>query len=494
MWCSKCGNELPDNAKFCDKCGNKIEVNMAEANKTEANVGRVNMASTFGAAQKLPAGVIAGIGAVAVAFVVLAVIVVGKLFGASSEKTATATGRVENSGKGKQTEEWVGYAAELEQGRHVKIATCSKYHFEFDVAGRLVYADVDSLTDSDTERIAKLCGGRVPVELSLAFEESNEGDFMFEKTLGMREGENYYTYEGDSAEKVELRTDGYRDVKYSFNPENGLVSYRAVKNDEGVWDSEFYYYYSNSKGNSLLTEVICGDNTTVLSYDGQKRLNYAEKTKSGEMEFVVDITYNEAGLVQRKYKYGREFFVGIDLGMKERYYLYEYDTENRLISVKNNDYEKTYKYDDTGRELLVKQTSAEGVDWEKSWAYDEKGNVTETVQYYEEGVHKTTEVKQYDKEENLTMLQEYAVYGGKPYLTEQVEYQYDRKGNLSKEKSASYSYEANSDFSVVNQIEANEGKWEKVKEEKEENDVWEITYYTDEEWEQYLHDKEFTAL
>lgn len=50
------------------------------------------------------------------------------------------------------------------------------------------------------------------------------------------------------------------------------------------------------------------------------------------------------------------------------------------------------------------------------------------------------------------------------------------------------------DFSVVNQIEAKEGKWGKVKEENKENDVWEIVYYTDEEWEQYLHDKEFTEL
>lgn len=479
MWCSKCGNEVPDNARFCDKCGNKLEVSASEVNAGKANL-----------AQRFPIGIMAGIGAVAVAFVVLAVIVVGKLFGTSHDAPTVAGRRIESSGKGTQTEEWVGYAAELEQGRHVKSATCSQYHFEFDIAGRLVFADVDSLTDSDTERIAKLCEGRVPIELSLAFEESNEGDFMFEKTLGMREGENYYTYEGDSAEKVELRTDGYRDVKYSFNPENGLASYRAVKNDDGVWDSEYYYYYSNSSGNSLLTEVICGDNTTVLSYDGQKRLNYVEKTKLGEMEFTIDITYNEAGLVQRKYKYGREFFVGMDLGMKERYYLYKYDAENRLTSVKNNDYEKTYKYDEEGREVLIKQASAEGVEWEQAFEYDEKGNVTETVQYYEEGVHKTTEVKQYDKKENLTMSQEYAIYGGKPYLTEQAEYQYDKNGKLSKKKNASYSYEANSDFSVVNQIEANEGKWRKI----EENDVWEITYYTDEEWEQYLHDKEFTEL
>ena len=35
MYCSKCGEEIPDNSKFCRKCGNKIknEENLEETAK-----------------------------------------------------------------------------------------------------------------------------------------------------------------------------------------------------------------------------------------------------------------------------------------------------------------------------------------------------------------------------------------------------------------------------------------------------------------------------
>lgn len=35
MFCSKCGNQLPDSAAFCDKCGQKVEIKMLNPTKAE---------------------------------------------------------------------------------------------------------------------------------------------------------------------------------------------------------------------------------------------------------------------------------------------------------------------------------------------------------------------------------------------------------------------------------------------------------------------------
>lgn len=37
MFCSKCGNQLPDSAAFCDKCGQKVEIKMLNPTKAELN-------------------------------------------------------------------------------------------------------------------------------------------------------------------------------------------------------------------------------------------------------------------------------------------------------------------------------------------------------------------------------------------------------------------------------------------------------------------------
>lgn len=469
MWCSQCGNEVPENARFCDKCGNKIEVSTVEANPV----------------RRFPIGILAGIGVAVVLLIILSAIILGSV------------------GKGKGGSEagqgWIGYKAELEQGKHVKIAQYAEYFFEFDMAGRLVYAEVGSVEDDEWKQIEKMLEGTVPIEVELAFDESVEGDFLFEKTIALTAfRENHYSYKEAFENTVEWKRDNYRDFMYTFSLEDGLVSQKKVRNDDaegnfgkGDWGSEYTYFFNK---NRQLTKVTYEDNKTVIEYDDKGRPCYVRKTKADEEQFVIDITYNDKGQVVEKRWRGKEYFVGMDLGTKEKYYRYGYDAEGRMISVKNNAYQKTRTYDEEGRLLLEKEISEEGVNYEESFVYDEQGNVTKTRKVYDEGIHKTTLVNQYDKEEKPILEQEYAIYGGKPYLTKQTEYQYNKKGERSASKVSSYSYEANSDFSIVNQTGASEGEWEKTENGKDKNYVWEITYYTDEEWEQYLHDKEFTAL
>ncbi len=33
MFCSKCGNELPEGSRFCNKCGNEIKISLDNVTK-----------------------------------------------------------------------------------------------------------------------------------------------------------------------------------------------------------------------------------------------------------------------------------------------------------------------------------------------------------------------------------------------------------------------------------------------------------------------------
>ena len=39
MFCQKCGNKIPDNAKFCNKCGKPVK--SSSANSRQENVDRI---------------------------------------------------------------------------------------------------------------------------------------------------------------------------------------------------------------------------------------------------------------------------------------------------------------------------------------------------------------------------------------------------------------------------------------------------------------------
>ena len=48
MFCTKCGNELPVNAKFCTKCGTKVEA----GTDTAADPGKTGKPSTTATTKK----------------------------------------------------------------------------------------------------------------------------------------------------------------------------------------------------------------------------------------------------------------------------------------------------------------------------------------------------------------------------------------------------------------------------------------------------------
>lgn len=459
MFCSKCGNTLPDTARFCDKCGAPLERKNIEAAptavqtvavpKTEANVK-----------EKL---------LVAAATALVLMLVVGKMISGISHKD-------EKAKEAGTITQWAGYTAELEQGKRVKTATLKEVNgedillqFVYEITGEMTSARVGSSEEYErlSINLGELCKDRLPIDIQVLVLNESLNETACSTELPMATGLNLYSYNGD-AQTVTWRVEGNSySGEYAYDNKN-RVTRKVLTSDEGATEEYQYSYDSQGRVTSVKfygTEAF----ETGISYDSNGNMVSMSKYDSeGNKKFDYLQTFDAQNRITKKQFVGEASFFGYTYTAEE-IYQYRYDEQGNLVKLTYNDYSEEY-------------------------GYDEKGNQTEIRHYNEEGVHEYTYVKEYDTDGNVVKHQEYAIYGENPYLKEETEYQYDKNGNLIATRNSSYSYEANSDYSIVNQIEANEGEWRDVEEEELPQYEWDITYYTDEEWEQYQHDQEFTAL
>lgn len=517
-YCSNCGAKLEDNETVCPSCQKQIK-----KEKPKKMLFRWFLCLVM-------------LGAIAIAVIIL-------------KTKITNIADKESDSEWPSSTEWIGYAAELEEGRLVKNAKAvtksgdTIYDFSYDVDGLLtsayIYKDYNNL-----EEIAKLYAGTVPipVEKKIHIDFSTTESNIFEENIAMEPGTNTYSY---SNNVVEWRNSGTNRT-YKINPDTRLAL-EAVSNGSGTKEfaliefpymsySDMYisgsidigklwtykYNTKNDISSIWFGNINTNEQSCTLQYDTDGRVTNIDlvNKESGANNINIQITYDEAGRVKE-----RRCSVYTDRGVK---YIYickiDYTDDGKLASIRNKCIDawslpsdtiisddtpckaynnRYYKYDESGN--VRKETIDEfdsGNPQESIYEYDANGNlVRETINKFDsDNTQKSTNINEYDTNGNPLSEQEYTFYGGNPYITSQTEYKYNGNGQYAK-KYSSYQYEANSDFSIVNQINADEGEWGKwnnikadEKVDKTPNIRWEITYYTDEEIQQYLHDKEFKKL
>jgi len=459
MFCSQCGNTLPDTARFCDKCGTPLErkgieisptvVQTVTAPKTETNVK-----------EKL---------LVATAIALVLILTVGKIISGISHKD-------EKAKEAGSFAHWSGYTAEEEEGKRVRTATLKEVNgenvllqFVYEITGEMTSAMVGAPEQYERRSInlGELCKDKLPIDIEEIDLNASVNETTCHTELPMATGLNLYSYNKD-AKTVTWRVDGNSySTEYAYDNKN-RVTRKVLTSDEGETEEYRYTYDSQGRVTSI---KFYGTETfeTRISYDSNGNMvSMSKYDGDGNKKFDYTQTFDAQNRITQKKFVGEASLLGMKYNA-EKVYVFRYDEQGNLIELKHNTYSEKY-------------------------GYDENGNQTEIRHYNEEGVHEYTYVKEFDKNGNLVKNQEYAIYGTNPYLKNETEYKYDKNNCVIATRSSSYSYEANSDYSVVNQIEANEGEWQDVEEEEIPQYKWEISYYTDEEWEQYQHDQEFTAL
>ena len=422
--------------------------------------------------------------------------------------------------------EWIGYAAELEEGRHVKNAKAvtksgyTIYDFSYDIDGLLtsayIYKDYNNLAE-----IAKLCAGAVPipVEKKIHIDFSTTESNIFEENIAMEPGTNTYSYNNNNIVKwqnSENKQNSGNNRTYTINLDTGLAL-EAVSDGSGTKElalintvsdndirgsmncgNRWYYKYNNRND---IYNISFDDSNEIyckLQYDTDGRVTNIDlvNKESRANNINIKITYDEAGRVKE-----RRCSVYTNTSNK---YIYickiDYTDDGKPASIIN----KCIDARSFPRYTIISDDTPCMAYYNRYYEYDESGNVRKkTIDEIDSG-NPQESIYEYDTNGNLLSKQKYTFYGGKPYITSQTEYKYNEHGQYAV-KYSSYQYEANSDFSIVNQINADEGEWgewnniktdEKADEkvDKTPNIRWEITYYTDEEIQQYLHDKEFKKL
>lgn len=506
MFCGECGNEMPESAEFCPRCGKRVKDEVKGDIPMRKESGDKSIATRQPGKRK---HLVLGIGIILVAACLVVVVcrVIGGIL--SSEKDAVA-GKEYPKGA---VSEWIGYEAELANGLRVKKATyyfgTREYTITYDPEGNTMGVVCSDLSDN------RVYCNKVDVINSV------------EGLLG------------------EYRIDDYQMTKrnyvwgpgWNFDSESNVVYIGDEKckfNENGTILSESRIDYDGKK-------YSC-----TFSYDPQGRLierQYSGKTVSGEEPYEVYTTYQ-----YEKDLYLKEIVERTSYGEKNRksrisQYNYEYDSNGNIS--KGLYYEKDYG----DKELKLRRI----YDYE----CDEEGNLvseatTEGYEYGTESYYEKTCMRRYDTAGNLIERCTYCTVRGGVYITEKVVYknEYDTDGNLIEveisellrpadydyddgkytwhkesidtmypttkieyrygkaqvdEKITTYKYEANADYSVVNLLEVSEGEWTETDNLLEVSEgvwteveadmcFWMITYYTDAEVEQYLHDKEFQPV
>lgn len=306
----------------------------------------------------------------------------------------------------------------------------------------------------------------------------------------------YYTL---SREGLFLSDILYDDYTLQVNNDG---SYVLVYNNDTNANSS---YHCLADGRLILDNFTSASSSTTANY------NYDNIGRVTEYSWI-DVKENESGNTRRRETNVRCTYVGDSSYLESIVYDGEVEDDSLPGNLSHSDefFKKTYEYDydDNDNIVRVKQyilTDKMQINgtlqcvWE--YEYDENGNVVcETkVTGSDEGDIVMTTRYQYDNDGNVIEECEYETFGSEEYMTSKTEYQYVN-AYAYQTKTTSYKYEANSDYSIVNLINTEEGVWgeliygEFYEGYDEVNDCWTVTYYTQEEIDQYMHDQEFQRI
>lgn len=511
MFCGECGNEMPESAEFCPRCGKRVKGEVKGDIPMRKESGHKSIVTGRRGKRK---HMVLGIGIILVA-ACLVVVVCGVIGGILRSEKDAAAGKEYPKGA---VSEWIGYEAELANGLRVKTATYYYYDTQdYDTQYTIAY-------DPEGNTMGFVCSDRSDYDrgLSKSVRSSHDMDVKtsIEGLLWAYDRDDYqmtkwnYIWGPGGNFDSESNVVYIGDTECKFN-ENGTILSESGIDYEGEKYSHTYSYDSQGR---LIEEHYSGETSEhYTTYQYEKDL-YLKKivrgTSSGGLGDVIqyDYEYDSNGNISKVlYYYGNRRETGLEL---MRIYDYEYDEEGNLVS------EATTEGHNYGYESYYESTDMQ--------RYDTAGNLIEWCEYCTVSgeVYITQKVvykNEYDTDGNLieveiSELLRPAYYdddGGKGtwhkesndtmYSTAKIEFQYDKA--WVRKRITRYKYEANADYSIVNLLEVSEGEWndspdvydgEKAwkawYEVEDDMGFWMITYYTDAEVEQYLHDKEFQPV
>ncbi len=482
MFCKKCGSELPENVKFCPKCGAATGQSPAtgQSSRPSPDPGRGGRLSLSSPKVRVAGGAIA-----------VLLLAVGSGIGLNrvSQPESQATGAKADGA----VETWDGARADLAEGRRPKEAV---YHFG-DQESSITY-DMDGNITGVAGEISREAFTRVlDADRSLY-------DYFLNSNGEMEKGYYHYSPEDYNVQTRQMVT---KDAKYFFAVSGALQQFQSNSHASKLSSHDYRY---DSKGR------LAQEKAEGVDKDGGP-LVYT-KTYNYEKDFLVSSwsseTKHSSGFAPTIYDhtYEREYdALGNIIWL--RYYEDLAHQEDALRWIKE------WEYDEGGKLLSSKYTEGHRADSDSEVYYESyditqynaSGDILETntligINGKEYTVKKTEYL--YDESGRITEENTYELLAGngwldekadwcngggntEMYITQKIEYQYDDKGTgMCRE--IQYQYEANKDYSKVNLTATNEGGWKESQ--KNGTGYWTITYYTEEEIEQYLHDQEFSPV
>lgn len=413
----------------------------------------------------------------------------------------------ENEAKGREPgaiEIWDGAKADLENGRRVKKADY--------VYTDYVYTDppfLYSITYDVGGRITSVTGKRDGTHSGMTFTSLPDA---FERVLNLDGALYEFVHENEYTSYMEKRFFRYEEGEY--NPDLRKMNIKNIKEYSFAENGAVLscrHQYSTDSGNVVIEEKY-------YKYDSKGRLIEKTRYKNNQNDATCLYVY-ESGedlLLSKARDADSARYSGYS------YYQHSYDSNGNVVKELIYDKEKILieiiesEYDEDGNLLLSKTTSGYGADskdyYEVSWIiqYDENGYIESSTHISKGGKEYTSEKTEYlyDEKGRLTEQNKYELMspasqselvdwcnsGGNTelYITSKQEFKYDDAPMVRK---ISYKYEANKDFSQINLTATEEGGWRKLEQLMPGMEgYWIITYYTEEEINQYLHDQEFSPV
>ncbi|MCM1193023.1 MAG: hypothetical protein NC123_08315 [Butyrivibrio sp.] len=426
----------------------------------------------------------------------MAVIVIGAVL------TMTGCGSDDSETSGRREPEaieaWEGAQADLNEGKRPREAV---YHYA-DLEYTITYDMGGHITKVKTNQSENLDFLPEAVERVLEADRSYYR-YLDDVDLGNMY-KDYYIYYDDRGGSYEenwntqertITIDASYAIVKCFFSENGSLQREDTKNKEkDTEDTSSYSYDSNGR--------MIDDGFHKYKYE--KDLLLSSMISTYEYGLKWERKYDPDGNIIRVSMYEDG---SAKSGEPELKFIreQEYDEAGNLLLCKdirghraddeNNDYYETYdirQYDEEGN--LAERCTQIGINGKeytvKKWEYlyDRRGRLKE------KNLYELLALKEF----GLDSQADWCNSGGNTelYITEKCEFKYD--DSMVKGKQITYRYEANKDFSVVNLLEEeSKDAWEGNLEEAYSTldaGYWTITYYTEEEIEQYLHDQEFSPV
>ena len=221
-----------------------------------------------------------------------------------------------------------------ENGRLIREETDDGYveEYEYDshrncIRNWWTYADSDEIRETNTE-----------------YTYDNAGKITFavrSHSYSNTQTQIHYYYYPNGNVMMEMRISNRGDVNFNFRPNN--------PKDGMAWS------YGSAEGNTMNSEY-----TVETDAKGYYTKIIRTNTQTGESQ-TATMEYDANGnLVKHTNFYGES---------KQ----WEYDSQNRLVKYTSNGNVTEYKYDDQGRLISQKKTTAEGESDTQTWAYNEAG-------------------------------------------------------------------------------------------------------------------------